>query len=107
MLIDKKPGFMDAVSAVREGYEDVKTHQLAVNAGAQATLQTLLNYLDPQNFEKKYEKKHFMKKNYCWEAYKNAYNDIVKKSPKRFFDHEFSKAYRELVSRIEDAKMKS
>jgi len=107
MLLDKKPGFMDAVSAVREGYDDVKKHQLAVNAGVQATLQKLLNHLDPQNFEKRYEKKHVMKNKYCWEAYKNAYNDIVKETPKRFFDHEFAKAYRELVSRIEDAGIKS
>nr|WP_320189809.1 type VI secretion system-associated FHA domain protein TagH [uncultured Desulfobacter sp.] len=107
MLLDKRTGFMDAVSAVREGYEDVKKHQLAVNAGVQATLQKLLNHLDPQNFEKQYEKKHVMKNKYCWEAYKNAYNDIVKETPKKFFDHEFAKAYKELVSRIEDVEMKS
>lgn len=103
LLLDSKSGFLDPVSSIRDGYEDVKNHQLAVSAGVQATLQKLLNYLDPHNFEKK----GIMGKSHSWEAYTKAYNDLVKEAPKTFFDQEFAKAYLEFMSKINDAKRKS
>ena len=36
-LIDRNPGFLDAVEAIREGFEDIKNHELAVNAGTGLT----------------------------------------------------------------------
>jgi len=103
LLLDRKSGFLDPVSSIRDGYEDVKNHQLAVSAGVQATLQKLLNYLDPHNFEKK----GIMGKAHSWEAYTKAYNDIVKETPKTFFDQEFAKAYQAFMWEINDAKRKS
>ncbi|MGF1461683.1 MAG: type VI secretion system-associated FHA domain protein TagH [Maricaulaceae bacterium] len=47
LIKPKSPGFLDGPSAVRDGAEDIKKHQIAVLAGMRAALQSLLDRLRP------------------------------------------------------------
>ena len=105
MLVRKDSGFMNPLDAVREGYEDVKNHELAVKAGMQASLMKSLTLFNPSNFEKKYEEGFVLqKKAKCWNAYSKSYREIVKKAMERFFDEEFVRAYEEQMSKIRAAR---
>jgi hypothetical protein len=55
LLVGQKDAYMLPVQAVREGFDDIKAHQLAVVAGIQAALTRLLQRFDPDNLETRLE----------------------------------------------------
>jgi type VI secretion system FHA domain protein len=101
LLTKNQPGFIDAVDAVREGYQDVMNHQLAITAGIQASLMSLVSRFDPQKFASKYEEGFVLqKKAKCWDAYRQAYRDIAREALENFFGEEFVRAYEEQMSKL-------
>lgn len=101
LLTKNQPGFVDAVDAVREGYQDVMNHQLAITAGIQASLISLVSRFDPQKFVSKYEKGIVLqKKAKCWDAYGQAYRDIAREALENFFGEEFARAYEEQMLKL-------
>ena len=48
LLAKNHPGFVDAVEAVREGYQDIMHHQLAITAAVQASLMDVLKRFEPR-----------------------------------------------------------
>jgi type VI secretion system FHA domain protein len=100
LLAKDQPGYVDAVDAVREGYQDVMNHQLAITAGVQASLMSLVSRFDPQKIASKYEEGIVLqKKAKCWDAYREAYRDIAREALEKFFGEEFSRAYEEQISK--------
>jgi type VI secretion system FHA domain protein len=96
LLTKNHSGFVDAIKAVREGYQDVMYHQLAITAGVQVSLMNVLNRFDPQQFEKKYQEGIVIQKRAkCWDSYSQAYREIVKEALEDFFSEAFSQAYEE------------
>lgn len=51
MLGPKMPGFMPAVEAMEEAIQDLVTHQTAIAAGTQATIEALFRRFDPATLE--------------------------------------------------------
>jgi type VI secretion system FHA domain protein len=101
LLASKQPGFVDAVEAIREGYQDVMNHQLAITAGVQASLMSLISRFDPQKFASKYEEGIVVnKKAKCWEDYRQAYRDIAREALENFFGDEFARAYEEQIRKL-------
>ena len=101
LFIDKPPGFMDAVNAVREGYDDIMDHQLAVTAGIQASLTARLKQFDPQRVSGKYEGGVvFHRKAKCWDEYQSAYPQFVEKALDNFFGIEFTRAYEKQIDKL-------
>ncbi len=45
------PAYLPAVEAVREGFDDIRIHQVAILAGIQAALQQLVHRFDPQELQ--------------------------------------------------------
>lgn len=101
LLTKNHSGFIDAVDAVREGYQDVMHHQLAITAGVQASLMNVLKRFDPQQFEKKYQEGIVIQKRAkCWDSYRQAYREIVKEALEDFFGEAFAQAYEDQLLKL-------
>ena len=100
-LIDRNPGFLDAVEAIREGFQDVKNHELAINVGIQVSLLHTLKRFEPHQFEKKFEERLVMnKKAKCWQEYKQAYQQLMEAALNDFFGQEFVRAYEDQIDKL-------
>ena len=102
IIINSHPGFIDAVDAVREGYEDIKNHQLAITAGVQASLASILKRFDPQHFSEKFKEGLVLqKKTKCWDEYKQSYELIVEEAIEDFFGDDFVRAYEKQIDKLQ------
>lgn len=100
-LTNHHPGFVDAVQAVREGYENIENHQLAINAGVQASLAKILERFNPRHFSEKFaEGIVLQKKAKCWDEYTQTYPQIAKEALENFFNEEFVCAYEQQIKKL-------
>lgn len=107
-LMNNHPGFTDAVEAVREGYDDIKNHQLAVTAGIQASLAGILKQFDPQRFSEKFKEGLVLqKKAKCWDTYKQAYPQIVEQAIEDIFGVDFIRAYEAQIEKLRAHRKKN
>lgn len=101
MLAREHPGYIDPLEAVKEAFGDLMYHQIAMNAGIQASLNDLLQRFDPQSFEKQYgEGIIFGKKNKCWEAYCQAYPKLVNDAQEDIFGERFAEVYEQQIRKL-------
>jgi len=104
LLIRQKDAYMSPVQAVREGFNDIKAHQLAVMAGIQAALARLLERFDPHNLETRLQQTVFdsilptSRKAKYWDLFTTEYQAIAREAEDDFnqlFGDEFGRAYEE------------
>jgi len=101
LLVEKKPGFLEAVEAVRQACTDIMNHELASTAANQASLLAILKQFDPHNFSHQYEEGFILqKKSKCWETYCQAYPELTKNAQENFFGEEFANAYEEQMEKL-------
>lgn len=94
MLGKNNPAFLNSVEAVSEAFRDIKYHQLAMTAGVQAAVVSILNSFEPESFEKLLgEGILFQKKAKCWELYCERYPELKSRALEDFFGEEFAEAY--------------
>ncbi len=104
LLLGQQSAYMAPVQAVREGFTDIKAHQLAVMAGIQAALARLLERFDPENLETRLE--HGLldsilplnRKAKYWDLFKAEYASIAREAEDDFnklFGDAFARAYEE------------
>lgn len=102
LLVSDQPGFVDALSAVREGFADIMNHQMAMTAGLQAALINLIERFDPQGFAKPYEDGVvFQKKAKSWDAYQQAYTKIANEALDEFLGKPFAEAYEAQIRKLQ------
>jgi type VI secretion system protein len=104
LLIGQKGAYMSPVQAVREGFNDIKAHQLAVMAGIQAALARLLERFDPDNLENRLQPNVLdnilpgSRKAKYWDLFTSEYQTIAREAEDDFnelFGDEFARAYEE------------
>jgi len=104
LLIQRKDAYMSPVQAVREGFNDIKAHQMAVMAGIQSALNRLLERFDPRNLETRLEHGLFdsilpaNRKAKYWDMFNAEYQAIAREAEDDFnelFGDEFARAYEE------------
>lgn len=104
LLVTQKGAYMSPVQAVREGFDDIKAHQLAVMAGIQAALTRLLERFDPDNLETRLEQSVLdniwpaNRKAKYWDLFNAEYQAIAREAEDDFnelFGDEFARAYEE------------
>lgn len=104
LLVSQKGAYMSPVQAVREGFDDIKAHQLAVMAGIQAALTRLLKRFDPDNLETRLEQSVLdniwpaNRKAKYWDLFSAEYQAIAREAEDDFnelFGDEFARAYEE------------
>jgi type VI secretion system FHA domain protein len=79
LLLGEETAFLSGPGAVRESFDEVKTHLAAVARGYEASLQALLDQLDPGAVGASVEgHTAFLKgrAGLCWEAYEKLHGDL-------------------------------
>lgn len=104
-LLTEAEGYMSAHDAVKEGVVDAKAHQVAVMAGMQSAIVSMLERFRPEALEEQLTSRFvFSRKGKYWEAYKEAYRQLVSEAEDDFnalFGEEFSQVYQQQVREIE------
>jgi len=104
LLIRQKNAYMSPVQAVREGFKDIKDHQVAVWAGVQTALNRLLERFDPNNLETRLQQTVLdsilpaSRKAKYWDLFTSEYEAIAREAEDDFnelFGREFARAYEE------------
>jgi type VI secretion system protein len=104
MISRKYSGYIDAPSAVREGFADIMKHQMAMRAGMQMAVGEILRRFEPAAFEKPFEEGIvFQKKAKCWDAYAKAYPQAVTEAMDNLFGDTFAKAYEGQMRMLRDS----
>jgi type VI secretion system protein len=110
MLLGPTQGFLPAKQAVEEALNDIKSHQLAMLAGMQVALATVIGRFDPDKLENRLEQKSLIdgilpaaRKARYWEVFKSLYKEIATELEEDFqnaFGAEFARAYRDQIDRL-------
>jgi len=110
ILSKSNPAYMAGVEAIREGFDDVNAHQMAVVAGMEAALQDILKRFNPKKLETRLESDSILdnilpggKKAKYWDIFKLLFDEIAGEAEDDFqqlFGRKFSRAYEQQLSRL-------
>jgi type VI secretion system FHA domain protein len=104
LLTPKRRGYMAPLAAAQEALSDIKDHEIAVMAGVQTALMTLLRRFDPDELEKRLSIGGLSavlpgaRKSRYWDSFRQVYGDITREAEDDFqavFGRPFAKAYTE------------
>ena len=106
LLKRNHPSFLEPIDAVREGFEDIMNHQLALNAGIQASLIEALNQFEPERFaEKNKDGPRLLSKGArLWKAYCDAFPGLREEALEKIFGKVFIGAYEQQLERLRTKK---
>jgi len=105
LLNNGQDGFKSSLPAIEEGFTDIISHQMAMQAGIQAALEELFAKFDPKLVEKQFEEGLVLqKKSKCWDKYVHSYPGIVEEAMEDFFGEVFSDAYEKQMKRLSGAR---
>ena len=105
MLDSRTQGFKDSVLAVKEGFDDLVGHQLAMSAGLQGSLLSVLKRFDPLTIEASFD--HglvFQRKAKCWDDYCSRYPSLVTTALEDIFGDEFADTYEKQLEKLKISK---
>ncbi len=106
LLTKSGKGYLPPVRAVQEAFDDIKAHQVAVLAGMQVALTSLLARFDPEALEARIGEEKGIgslltgKKSRYWDEFTRLYQNIASEAEDDFqkvFGREFGRAYEEQV----------
>ena len=110
ILSKSNPAYMSGADAIREGFDDVNAHQMAVVAGMEAALQDILKRFNPKKLETRLESDSIFdsilpggKKAKYWDIFKLLFDEIAGEAEDDFqqlFGRKFSRAYEQQLSRL-------
>lgn len=114
LLSKSDPAYKSGVNAIREGFDDVNAHQMAVIAGMEAALQDILDRFNPKTLEERIVSDSILdnflpggKKAKYWDIFKLLFDEIAGEAEDNFqqlFGREFSRAYEEQLSRLKKTR---
>jgi type VI secretion system FHA domain protein len=102
LLQPGKPGYMPPLEAAREAFDDVRSHEMAVMAGVQTALVSLLKRFEPGALERRLQPGVLdnilpaARKARYWELFCDTYKEIAREAEDDFqsvFGREFARAY--------------
>ncbi|NOT84797.1 MAG: type VI secretion system-associated FHA domain protein TagH [Methylococcaceae bacterium] len=107
LIENKTDGFIASTTAIEEAFNDIMIHQLAMQAGIQASLTDLLKTFDPKIIEKQFEQGLVLqKKSKCWDRYEDTYRNTVEDAVENFFGEAFVKAYEQQMRKLTHTRSK-
>lgn len=111
LLREGNQAFMTPDQAVRDSFDDLRAHQLAVMAGIEAALKHLLKRFEPARLEERLAPAAGLAKLFggsrqahCWQQFTELYSQISREAEDDFqdlFGREFSRAYEAHSQRIQ------
>jgi len=103
LLSPTQPGYLPADQAIAEAFENIKSHQIAVMAGMQQALLSVLKRLSPEDLNKRLEQHNPISANIpihkeakLWGSYVQRYEDLIQEANDDFnrtFGEDFREAY--------------
>ena len=109
LLSDDKAGYMSADEAFNEGFKDLQTHQMALMAGMQATINAIVKQFDPENLERSFETQGGsglipgQKKSKNWDSYVEFHaklSDRLLDDFQNVYGEEFAHAYEMQINKL-------
>jgi len=113
MFLKDGNAYKKPVEAIKEGFEGIAEHQIAILAGIRTAFKGVLNRFDPAVLEQRFEKFSKpgiipgMSKAKNWDSYKHYYNELVDDMDNSFqhlFGYEFVQAYEEQLQKLSIAR---
>ncbi len=113
MFIKKGDSFKQPIESVRDGFDDVANHQLAILAGMREAFRTLIDRFDPVRLEEGFSKQHRSgllpgnQKAKNWDSYTGYYENIrndIDKSFQKLFGDGFVRAYEDQLQKLAIAR---
>ena len=104
--------FLSIPNALQESFQDIQEHQIGVMAAVQASLTQLLDKVDPEYLEEKFDRRHSKsfsitgKRARYWESYRDYHSEIQQEEAtfSSVFGDTFSKTYNDQVGRLKAVK---
>ncbi len=112
MLTHPVPGYLNSEESVKEAFNELQEHQIAVMAGMKSALLYMLNKLSPDKIQQRSDKTISLtlsnKKTRYWEAYKELYDDIMSEDDvfNHVFGNEFCRAYEQQAELLKESRNK-
>ncbi len=113
MLRKKMPGFMEPLESVDDAWHDLRGHQMGVVAGTRASMDTMMQRLEPAHFEAALPDPGLLDKLIparreaaMWELFARQYGTLAGESKDQFkslFGAAFLAAYEQEVDRFNQA----
>ena len=109
MFVKDNKAYQKPLDAVRESFQGISEHQVAVLAGIQAAFRGMIERLDPDALEKRFEKYRktgvikMGAKGKNWDAYREFHQDLVNNIDNSFqhlFGYDFVQAYEDQLQRL-------
>lgn len=110
LLRGGSPAFMPADQAVRDGFDDLRAHQLAVMAGVEAAIKHLLARFEPRALEARMGKGGGLssllpgaRQAQSWQQFVELYATLSREAEDDFqdlFGREFGRAYEQHIARL-------
>ncbi len=110
----RRKGFMAPTEAMRDAYDDLRSHQFGFMAGMRAALQGVLKRFTPTTLERRLTRKSVIdsvlpshRKAKLWDLFNEMYDEISREAEDDFhtlFGKEFLRAYEEQIERLERAR---
>ncbi len=107
----KEQGFMPPLQAMKDAYNDLRSHQFGFMAGMRAALTGILGRFNPSQLEKRLGQKTLVdsvfslnRKANLWDMFTDRYSDISHEAEEDFhvmFSKEFLKAYEAQIAKLE------
>ena len=116
LFVKPGDGFKDPVGAFREGFDDIKHHQVAMLMGMQAGFQALLARFDPDRLEPIFDRRMksgrllgAMNKTKYWDQYRDMFNDLGddEEAFRKLFGETFAQEYENEMVRLSQASRRS
>jgi len=114
MFIKENNAYKAPVDAVREGFQGIAEHQVAVIAGMQAAFRGMIERFDPSNLESRFEKYKSSsllslgQRSKRWSAYKEYHQGLIENLDDSFqhlFGYDFVQAYEDQMQRLISARL--
>lgn len=114
MFIKENNAYKSPVDAVKEGFQGIAEHQVAVIAGMQAAFRGMIERFDPNNLESRFEKYKSSsilslgQKGKRWNAYKQYHQGLIDNLDDSFqhlFGYDFVQAYEDQMQRLISARL--
>lgn len=102
--------FMAPQQAVRDSFDDLSDHQVAVLAGMRSGYDAMLRFFNPENIERRVSNQGgvFASKNAKnWEGFNEMYRELLKDPDacyRRLFGEEFATTYEHQLSELKNAR---
>ncbi len=116
LLLRPTPGFLSAVTAAREAYDDIQAHEMAMMAGLQAALRALFARFEPSELERRLSRGGLdqvlptVRKARYWDLFTETYEQVAAESSEdvmQVFSDAFAHAYQDHIQRLAEARRRA